>query len=106
MVIAGERYRGACNSGATKIDDDQKAGAALDAFYGGGAGCRRRVKVDRAAGVVVLCRLHGSHSLVRGVRTNNTRLFVFWSTGKFVMSTADNKKPALRGLLLLVWQSA
>jgi hypothetical protein len=58
LVIAGNRCWGACNSGATQIYDDQKAGAALNAFYGGGAGCRRRVKVDRAAGVAVLCNIH------------------------------------------------
>ena len=73
MVIAGDGCGGWSDGSAPQIDNDQKASAALDAFYSVGAGCYCRVKVDRAAGVAVLCCVHGSYSLVRGVRA---RLYI------------------------------
>ena len=44
------------------------AGAVLDGLDGSGAAACRRMQVDRAACVAVLCGLHGSYSLVRGIR--------------------------------------
>jgi hypothetical protein len=74
--------------------DHQQSGAVLDGFYCCAATAGRWVQVDRAAGVAVLCGLHVSYSLVRGVRGKRYKFVSIQSILICIDFLLATKKPA------------
>jgi hypothetical protein len=94
-VIGGGGVESLDGVGATfGGSEHQQAGAALEGFYCCAATAGRWVQVDRAAGVAVLCGLHVSYSLVRGVRGKRYKFVSIQSILICIDFLLTTKKPA------------
>ena len=83
------------------MDDHELTEAELDFLNCVWAGGHCGVEVDRAASIAVLCRLHVSYSLVRGVRDKLVSLIHQVNSVTNIFFAGGEKKAAVR--LFLGW---